>query len=62
MLNYFDTPAPGVNTEVKKVSVVEKEVNVVYRDKVIDRELVDRKTVIDRDMVEVVDKRDDTNY
>lgn len=60
----FDAPVP--ETEVKEVPaarpvpVVEKEVDVVNREKVVDRELVDRKTVVDRDVVEIVDKRDDT--
>ncbi len=65
----FDAPAPEVETEVKEVPVapvapvtpvVEKEVDVVKRERVVDRDVVDRKNVIDRDVVEIVDKRDDT--
>lgn len=65
----FDAPAPEVETEVKEVPVapvapvtpvVEKEVDVVNRERVVDRDVVDRKTVVDRDVVEIVDKRDDT--
>lgn len=64
----FDAEAPKVETEVKEVSeaqktpvvpVIEKEVNVVNREAVVNQE-VDRKTVVERDVVEIVDKRDDT--
>ena len=64
----FDAEAPKVETEVKEVSeaqktpvvpVIQKEVNVVNREAVVNRE-VDRKTVVERDIVEIVDKRDDT--
>jgi hypothetical protein len=62
----FDAEAPKVETEVKEVPVapatpvVEKEVDVVERERIVDRDIVDRKTVVDRDVVEIVDKRDDT--
>ena len=56
----FDAEVPkGVNANAAPVApatpVVEKEVDVVNR-----KEVVDRKTVVDHNMVEIVDKRDET--
>ncbi|MGF1675500.1 MAG: general stress protein [Rivularia sp. (in: cyanobacteria)] len=64
----FNADAPKVETEVKEVPVaptpvnpvVQKEVDVVNREKVVDRDVVDKKTTVDHNVVEIVDKRDNT--
>ncbi len=54
------TPVAPAAPAAPATPVVEKEVDVVNRERVVDRDVVDRKTVVDRDVVEIVDKRDDT--
>ncbi|MEB3214699.1 MAG: signal transduction histidine kinase LytS [Nostocales cyanobacterium 94392] len=55
----FNADAPKVEN-LNPTPVMEKDVDVVNREKVVDRNVVDRKTTVDHDVVEIVDNRDNT--